>query len=272
MRLAIDEARLDQRPHRVGAVLVKNGEVLASAHGGAIRTKHHAESAILLGELAGTDVTGATLFTTLEPCTHRHHPHKHCAQLIVEARISQVFIGIRDPNPAIFGAGEWFLRKNGVKVQSFPEDLCNEIEALSAAWIAEQRARITYPQMFAKLPDHIAPELLSYPGAKLARVVSLRACPYITQGWLAQEVQLKHENVMYSLPAEETPRYAHYFEQEKERRGFHIDNPKVMLWNYPRSFTDEPTLILRTRKCLYSHCRYYNDGNRSQPGGIFSVN
>src|SRR5262245_49530720 len=79
MRLAIDEAAKckgeDERAHpRVGAVVVKDGQLLAGAHRGELDPGDHAEFTALEKKLSDQQIAGATVYTTLEPCTSRNHP------------------------------------------------------------------------------------------------------------------------------------------------------------------------------------------------------
>ena len=80
-RLAIDEARKsvpeqDGRTHpKVGAVVVKNGRVLSSGHRGEV-AGNHAEYIALEKKLADDVIAGATVYTTLEPCTTRNPPDR----------------------------------------------------------------------------------------------------------------------------------------------------------------------------------------------------
>lgn len=81
--LAIEEARNsiaeDERPHpKVGAVVVKNGKILSRAYRGE-NLKSHAEYIALEEKLPRDVVAGATVYTTLEPCTTRKHPKIPCA-------------------------------------------------------------------------------------------------------------------------------------------------------------------------------------------------
>jgi pyrimidine deaminase RibD-like protein len=77
-RIAIAEARKsqpeDSRVHpRVGVVVVKDGVVLEKAHRGE-RAGCHAEFIALEEKLDEAALVGATIYTTLEPCTSRSHP------------------------------------------------------------------------------------------------------------------------------------------------------------------------------------------------------
>jgi len=141
--LAIQEARRsvaeDQRAHpRVGAVVVKDGRVVSQAHRGET-PKCHAEFIALEGKLADDLVAGATVYTTLEPCTTRNHPKIPCAQRLIERRVARVFIGMLDPNPDIQGFGNRALNEAGIETQFFPRDLQNQIEDLNRDFIRAQK-------------------------------------------------------------------------------------------------------------------------------------
>lgn len=99
----------------VGSVLIcRDGTVIEGATeppGG-----DHAEAqALRRAGGAGVDVRGATLVTTLEPCSHygRTPP---CADAIVDAGIRRVVVGVLDPDPHVSGRGVARLRAAGVEV------------------------------------------------------------------------------------------------------------------------------------------------------------
>jgi len=103
--------RPSPNPH-VGAVLVKDGELVATGHheraGG-----EHAEIQAIRG--AGVKAAGATLYVTLEPCNH-HGRTPPCTDAIIAAKIARVVVGCRDPNPHVEGQGIEKLRNAGVEV------------------------------------------------------------------------------------------------------------------------------------------------------------
>jgi pyrimidine deaminase RibD-like protein len=136
MELAIEEARRsvieDGRIHpKVGAVVVKDGKVLASAHRGELGKGDHAEYTALEKKLADKTAVGATVYTTLEPCTTRNHPKVPCAKRLVERKVKRVVIGTVDPNPDISGKGILLLRNHNIQVSLFPDDLMSAIEELN---------------------------------------------------------------------------------------------------------------------------------------------
>jgi diaminohydroxyphosphoribosylaminopyrimidine deaminase / 5-amino-6-(5-phosphoribosylamino)uracil reductase len=97
----------------VGAVLVRNGRIVGTGYhqfaGG-----DHAEIAAL--KRAGHKARGATLYITLEPCSHygRTPP---CTRALIGAGIKEVVAGTRDPNPLVAGRGLRLLERAGIKVR-----------------------------------------------------------------------------------------------------------------------------------------------------------
>ena len=96
----------------VGAVIVKDGIIIGrgwTQPGG----RPHAETEAL--RQAGAAAKGATLYVTLEPCSH-HGKTPPCADAIVAAGIARVVSAIEDPNPDVAGQGHARLRKAGIEI------------------------------------------------------------------------------------------------------------------------------------------------------------
>jgi diaminohydroxyphosphoribosylaminopyrimidine deaminase / 5-amino-6-(5-phosphoribosylamino)uracil reductase len=96
----------------VGAVMVKDGVIVGrgwTQSGG----RPHAEVEAL--RRAGKAARGATLYVTLEPCSH-HGKSPPCADAIVAAGITRVVSALEDPNPKVAGAGHARLRAAGIAV------------------------------------------------------------------------------------------------------------------------------------------------------------
>jgi len=100
----------------VGAVVVKNGAVVGrgwTQPGG----RPHAEVEAL--RRAGEAARGATLYATLEPCSH-HGKTPPCVDAVLAAGIARVVSALEDPNPRIAGEGHARLRAQGVAVDVGP--------------------------------------------------------------------------------------------------------------------------------------------------------
>jgi diaminohydroxyphosphoribosylaminopyrimidine deaminase/5-amino-6-(5-phosphoribosylamino)uracil reductase len=98
----------------VGAVVVKNGVILGrgwTQAGG----RPHAETEAL--QRAGKAAQGATLYVTLEPCSHQGKTAP-CVDAISRAGIARVVSALEDPNPEVAGRGHGKLRERGIAVET----------------------------------------------------------------------------------------------------------------------------------------------------------
>jgi diaminohydroxyphosphoribosylaminopyrimidine deaminase/5-amino-6-(5-phosphoribosylamino)uracil reductase len=97
----------------VGAVIVKNGEIVGrgwTQPGG----RPHAEVEAL--RRASAMARGATLYVTLEPCSH-HGKSPPCADAVIASGIARVVSTMEDPNPEVAGRGHARLRSAGIAVE-----------------------------------------------------------------------------------------------------------------------------------------------------------
>ena len=111
----------------VGAVIVKDGTIIAEGFHHKYGSLHAERDALRDAKERGIDVHGAEMFVTLEPCCH-FGKQPPCTQAIIESGIKKVYIGSRDPNPLVNGKGVQILREAGVEVvQDFLREECDAI-------------------------------------------------------------------------------------------------------------------------------------------------
>jgi len=97
----------------VGAVLVKNGEIIGKGYHHAAGKAHAEVNAI---DAAGPLAKGAVLYVTLEPCNHVGRTPA-CTEKILAAGIREVVVAMRDPNPNVMGGGIDYLQRRGIPVR-----------------------------------------------------------------------------------------------------------------------------------------------------------
>ena len=146
MRMAIELAKkgagaVNPNP-MVGAVVVKNGEVIGRGYhkffGGP-----HAEVYAL--EEAGEKAEGATIYVTLEPCSH-YGKTPPCAKKIIDMGIKKCFIGSSDPNPKVAGKGVAMLKEAGIEVvENVLKEECDKVNQVFFKYI-----KTKIPYLFVK--------------------------------------------------------------------------------------------------------------------------
>jgi len=117
MRIALQlagKARGRTSPNpMVGAVVVKSGKIIGRGYHRRAG-EPHAEAIAL--RKAGRAAKGATLYVTLEPCSHTDKRTPPCSPLVVQSGIKRVIVSMIDPNPRVSGGGIKALRKAGIEV------------------------------------------------------------------------------------------------------------------------------------------------------------
>jgi len=118
----------------VGAVLVQQGEVIGRGFHTYAQVKH---AEILALDAAGERARGATLYITLEPCSHQGRTPP-CADALVEAGISRVVAAMEDPNPLVAGKGFRRLQDAGIAIEVASE-YAEEAAQLNEAFVHSMR-------------------------------------------------------------------------------------------------------------------------------------
>jgi len=144
---AIAEARKsvaeDDRPHpHVGVVIVKDGKILATGYRGESGTGDHGEFCAL-NKLNETEVKGASVYTTLEPCSTRKPPKKPCTVRLIDSKVARVVYGIADKHESVYGHAS--LVEAGIEIGFFPNDLMQELLALNKEWSDSLRVHPIVP-------------------------------------------------------------------------------------------------------------------------------
>jgi diaminohydroxyphosphoribosylaminopyrimidine deaminase / 5-amino-6-(5-phosphoribosylamino)uracil reductase len=96
----------------------------------------HAEVTALLA--AGEHATGATLYTTLEPCSHQGRTGP-CVEAVISAGIARAVVGTTDPDPKVSGNGIEALRRAGIEVTIGTE--AQRVEEQLAPYLTHRRTR-----------------------------------------------------------------------------------------------------------------------------------
>ncbi|MEE1132799.1 MAG: bifunctional diaminohydroxyphosphoribosylaminopyrimidine deaminase/5-amino-6-(5-phosphoribosylamino)uracil reductase RibD, partial [Caryophanon sp.] len=117
MKLALQlaaSARGNTNPNPlVGAVIVKDGVIVGT---GMHRKAGEPHAEVHAFNMAGEQAKGATLYVTLEPCSH-YGKTPPCALRVKESGVSRVFVAMQDPNPSVAGRGIQLLRDAGIEVE-----------------------------------------------------------------------------------------------------------------------------------------------------------
>lgn len=123
---------------RVGAVIAKDGRVVGF---GAHLKAGEAHAEVHAIRMAGAAAYGATMYVTLEPCSH-HGKTPPCADLVVESGIKRIVIAMSDPNPLVAGQGIARLKAAGIEVEVGL--LEREARALNVAFLRSLETRRPY--------------------------------------------------------------------------------------------------------------------------------
>lgn len=122
----------DSTHYCVGAVIVTTtGEVFKGYTGETDDHDHAEEAAIKKALQAGAELKGATIYTSMEPCTTRKSHPKSCTELILEHGFARVVYALAEPPRFATCVGVCTLRKAGIEVVHIPE-LAHRVEEINA--------------------------------------------------------------------------------------------------------------------------------------------
>lgn len=113
----------------VGCVLVRDGRVVGAGAHTRAGDPHGEIMALRDAESRGETPEGTTAYVTLEPCCHQGRTGP-CTQALIQAGVTRVVVGVRDPNPRVDGGGLAILRAQGLAVEEgVLEEACARFHA-----------------------------------------------------------------------------------------------------------------------------------------------
>jgi pyrimidine deaminase RibD-like protein len=134
-------AENDGEPHpHVGAVVVKDGQILSTGYRGETGEGRHAEYCALKkinNDVDNVDLSGCTVYTTLEPCSIRKQGKTPCTKRLINAKVARVVYGLADKDETVFGHSS--LTEAGIDIGVFPKDLAQELQTLNKDWLDTRR-------------------------------------------------------------------------------------------------------------------------------------
>jgi pyrimidine deaminase RibD-like protein len=137
----------DGEPHPyVGAVVVKDGIVIATGYRGETGEGRHGEYCALRklnDDVDNVDLRGCTVYTTLEPCSIRKPGKTPCTTRLINGKVERVVYGLADKDETVFGHSS--LDEAGIEVGLFPKDLRRELLTLNKEWSDTRRKPVTPP-------------------------------------------------------------------------------------------------------------------------------
>lgn len=100
---------------RVGCVIVREGRMIAQGHTQQVGGPHAEIQALADLRTNGLSAEGATVYVTLEPCSHTGRTPP-CVDALIAAKPDKVYIAMQDPNPLVAGRGIERLKAAGIEV------------------------------------------------------------------------------------------------------------------------------------------------------------
>ena len=118
---------------RVGCIIVKNGQAIGRGHTQEVGGDHAEVQALADARSQGIDPAGATVYVTLEPCSHTGRTPP-CVDALIAAKPRKIIVAMIDPNPLVAGKGIERLQVAGIAVETGL--LAEEAAALNRGFIS----------------------------------------------------------------------------------------------------------------------------------------
>jgi len=252
MRMALDLARrgrgyVSPNP-MVGAVIVKNGRIIGRGYHQRFGENHAEINAI---QNASENVSGSTLYVTLEPCCHEGKTPP-CIHSIIKYKFKRVVIGTTDSNPLVCSRGVHSLQNHGIEVKT---------------GVLEQECRNLNEAFF-----HFMEKGLPFITVKYAQTLDGRiATASGNSQWISSEASLKfvhrlraeHDAILVGLGTviKDDPRLTVRLARGRNPLRIVVDSnlnisgkSKIL-----QDISSIPTLIATTKKSTDAHYRHLAD-------------
>src|SRR3954447_25835442 len=145
----------------VGAVVVRDGEVVGEGWHAELGELHAERAALADCAGRGNDPAGATMYVTLEPCAHQGR-QPPCVEAILEAGLSRVVIASDDPSEKAAGRGPGILRDGGIEIEFAAGEEASAARLLNQPF--RKHARTGLPLVTLKLAISLDGRTSTQPG------------------------------------------------------------------------------------------------------------
>jgi diaminohydroxyphosphoribosylaminopyrimidine deaminase/5-amino-6-(5-phosphoribosylamino)uracil reductase len=145
----------------VGAVVVRDGEVIGEGWHAELGDLHAERAALADCANRGNDPAGATMYMTLEPCAHQGR-QPPCVEAILKAGIARVVIASDDPSEKAAGRGPGILRDGGVEVEFAADEEASVARLLNQPF--RKHSRTGLPLVTLKLAMSLDGQTATRPG------------------------------------------------------------------------------------------------------------
>jgi pyrimidine deaminase RibD-like protein len=208
-------AENDGEPHPyVGAVVVKGGHVIATGYRGETGEGRHAEFCALKkinDDVDNVDLSGCTVYTTLEPCSIRKPGKTPCTNRLINGKVARVVYGLGDKDESVYG--HISLAEEGIELGLFLKDLIQELVALNKKWSDTRRKPEVVPP--ANRVGYLADVQYYMPGTSMLDNIHLIARPPKDEGGYYTIEDKDFNVVAYARTIEEIAAKWHHIDTQK---------------------------------------------------------